>query len=75
MKILFIITASVAIKKCHEILTNLTKKNIFIDCIITNNAKKIYKIKEFKKIIKGKVYTDNSEKNNKGEIRKCCHIV
>ena len=41
MKILFIISASIAIKKCAEILEILSSKNISIDCIVTKNAKKM----------------------------------
>ena len=65
MKILFIITASIAIKKCNEILKELTSKKILIDCIITDKAKKMHDFNKLKKLISGKIYTDNSEKNNK----------
>ena len=43
MKILFIMTASIAIRKCSEILKQLTSNQISIDCIVTNNAKKMIK--------------------------------
>ena len=56
MKILFIITASIAIKKCNEIFQDLTSKKISIDCIITDNAKKIVNINEIKKNISGNIY-------------------
>ena len=65
MKILFIISASVAIKKCTEIFKNLSSKNISIDCIVTKNAKKIINLRELKKTISGKIYSDLDEKNNK----------
>ena len=65
MRILFIITASIAIQKCDEILEKLTNDNIIIDCIITDNAKKMKKVSIIKKIIKGKIYTNKSEKKNK----------
>ena len=65
MKILFIITASIAIKKCNEILKNLSLKNVNIDCIMTDNALKMVDIKKLKKNISGKIYTNKSEKNNK----------
>ncbi len=65
MKILFIVSASVAIKKCAEIFENLSSKNISIDCIVTNNAKKMIDLKELKKRISGKIYSDLDEKNNK----------
>ena len=65
MKILFIISASVAIKKCGEIFKNLSSKNISIDCIVTKNAKKMINLKELKKTISGKIYSDLDEKNDK----------
>ena len=65
MKILFIITASIAIKKCNEILKELSLNKIKVDCILTDNALKMTDIKKLKKIIMGKVYTNKSEKNNK----------
>ena len=65
MRILFIVTASIAIKKCNEIFKKLTLNQIYIDCIITDNAKKMTNIKDLQKIIKGKIYTNSSEKNNK----------
>ena len=46
MKILFIISASIAIKKCSGILRHLSSQKIFIDCIVTNNAKKMININE-----------------------------
>ena len=65
MKILFIISASIAIKKCSEILKHLSSQKIFIDCIVTNNAKKMIDLKDIKKNIKGQVYFDSSETKNK----------
>ncbi len=65
MKILFIISASVAIKKCGEIFKNLSSKKISIDCIVTKNAKKMINLKELKKTISGKIYSDLDEKKNK----------
>jgi len=65
MKILFIITASIAIKKCNEILKELSLNEIKVDCILTNNALRMTDIKDLKKIIRGKVYTNKSETNNK----------
>ena len=65
MKILFIISASIAVKKCAEICENLTSKNILIDCILTKNAKKMIDLKKLKKTISGKIYSDISEINNK----------
>ena len=65
MKILFIISGSIAIKKCEEIFEILSSKNISIDCIVTKNAKKMINLKKLKKIISGKIYSDVDEKNNK----------
>ena len=65
MKILFIISASIAIKKCTEILEILSSKNISIDCIVTKNAKKMMSIKKLKKTISGKIYSDLDELNNR----------
>ena len=65
MKILFIISGSIAIKKCGEIFEFLSSKNISIDCIVTKNAKKMIDLKKLKKTISGKIYSDVDEKNNK----------
>ena len=62
---LFIISASIAIKKCNAILKALSNQQIFINCIVTNNAKKMTDLEDLKKSIKGKIYSDSSEKNNK----------
>ena len=64
MNILFIISASIAIKRCNKILKQLSSNNNVINCILTDNALKMINIKEIKKNIKGKVYTNKSEKNN-----------
>ena len=40
MKILFIITGSIAISKSYDILKILKEKKIEINCILTNSAKK-----------------------------------
>ena len=64
MKILFIITASVAIKKCNEILKGLKLKGVTVNCILTDNAIKMINTNGLKKNIKGKIYTNKSEKNN-----------
>ena len=65
MKILFIISGSIAIKKCGEIFEFLSSKNISIDCIVTKNAKKMINLKKLKKTISGKIYSDVDEKNDK----------
>jgi len=65
MKILFIVTASIAITKCNEIFKKLTLNQIQIDCIVTDSAKKMMNLKELQKIITGKIFTNSSEKNKK----------
>ena len=65
MKILFIISGSVAITKCYDILESLKSFKIKIDCILTDNAKKITKISKLKKNILGKIYTDKDEVKQK----------
>ena len=65
MKILFVVTGSIAVKKCNEIFKNLTLSKIEIDCIITDNAKKMINLKILQKNITGKVYTNSSEKKNR----------
>ena len=65
MKILFIITGSIAIPKCYEILNALKKNYIEVNCIITNNAKKLLNTSKLINNILGKIYTDASEKRKK----------
>ncbi len=65
MKILFIISGSVAISKCYEILKALKDKKIEVDIILTNNAKKLSDLRKLKQNVIGKIYTDKSETNEK----------
>ena len=65
MKILLIITGSIAVSKCFEILDGLKKNKVKVSCIITNNAKKLLNINKLKKSISGKIYNDLSEKKKK----------
>ena len=65
MKILFIITGSIAVSKCYDILSALRKNKIEVNCLITNNAKKLLNTLKIKKNISGKIYTDTSEKKEK----------
>ena len=65
MKILFIITGSVAVSRCYEILEKLKKHKIDVDCVLTNNAKKLVNISKLRNYITGKIYTDISEKKRK----------
>ena len=50
MKVLFIITGSIAVSKCFEILDELKKNKVIINCIITNNAKMLFNTNKLKKI-------------------------
>ena len=65
MKLLFIITSSIAAIKSKKILEKLSNKNVYINCVVTENTKKIINHHKLKAVINGKVYTDKSEKNNK----------
>ena len=65
MKILFIITGSIAVSKCYYILSALKKNEIEVNCLITNNAKKLLNTLKIKKNISGKIYTEASEKKEK----------
>ena len=65
MKILFIITGSIAVSKCFEILDELKKNKVKVSCIISNNAKNLLNISKIKKSISGSIYTDASEKKEK----------
>ena len=65
MKILLIITGSIAAKKCINIIGMLIKNKIKIDCLITESAKKIVNTNLIKKSVNGKMYFNSSEKNNK----------
>lgn len=58
MNLLFIMTGSVALKKCKDILNVLKNEKVIVDCILTKNAKKMIDIKKIKKNILGKVYFD-----------------
>lgn len=65
MKILIIISASIAIKKMNLILKGLLKNKIIVNCILTENAKKMIDMKELKKNINGNIYFNKSEVNDK----------
>ena len=65
MKILFIITGSIAVYKCLDILDQLKKNKVIVECIITNNAKKLLKTNKLKKNLSGDIYIDASEKKEK----------
>ena len=65
MKLLFIITSSIAAIKSKKILEKLSNKNVYINCVVTENTKKIINHHKLKAVINGRVYTDKSEKNNK----------
>jgi len=65
VKVLFIITGSIAVSKCFEILDELKKNKLRVNCIITNNAKKLLNTKKLKKTLSGNIYTDESETKEK----------
>jgi phosphopantothenoylcysteine decarboxylase/phosphopantothenate--cysteine ligase len=65
VKILFIITGSIAVSKCFEILDELKKNKVKVSCIITNNAKKLLNTNKLKKSLSGNIYTDASETKEK----------
>ena len=69
MNLLFIMSASIAITKSKDILNSLKKKNVTVNCILTNNAMKMIDKKEIKKCIKGKLYYDSLESKKK------CYIL
>jgi len=61
MKLLFIISGSIAVKKCPIILKKLSDKKVHINCIITNSAKKMIDKKIIQKCIKGKIFDDYND--------------
>ena len=65
MKVLFIITGSIAVSKCFEILDELKKNKVIVSCIITNNAKKLLNTNKLKKSLSGNIYTEASETKEK----------
>ena len=65
MNLLLIISGSIAAKKNFKILKFLIKKRVFINCIVTDNAKKIIDLNLLNKSISGKIYYNTSEKKNK----------
>ena len=65
MKVLFIITGSIAVSKCLEILDQLKKHKVKVDCIITNNAKKLLNTNKLKKSLSGNIYIDANETKEK----------
>tara|TARA_B100001057_G_scaffold84095_1_gene79912 strand:- start:10913 stop:12094 length:1182 start_codon:yes stop_codon:yes gene_type:complete len=64
-KVLFIITGSIAAKRCLEIFRILKSNDIEISCILTKDAEKYVKIGEIKKYINNNIFSDKSEKKNK----------
>ncbi len=64
-KILMIITGSIAASKCGKIINHLNNNKIQVSCILTEEAKKYIKISDIKKLVKNRLFTDNSEKCNK----------
>ena len=71
MKILIVVTGSIAAVKCEEIIKNLQLNNFKVSCLFTANSLKIINFSKIKKLVFGKVYLDRSEINNKiAELRK-----
>ena len=60
-KILFLITGSIAAKKSFKVLKELKKNKIYVNCIVTDSAKKIIDKKDLKTKILGKVFYNFSE--------------
>ena len=65
MRIIFIISGSIAIIKCKSILQRLLNKGVYVDCILTRNACKMINVNSLQKIIKGSVFLDSSENKKK----------
>ena len=65
MKILIVVTGSIAAVKCEEIIKNLQLNNFKVSCLFTANSLKIINFSKIKKLVFGKVYLDRSEINNK----------
>ena len=65
MKILIVVTGSIAAVKCEEIIKNLQLNNFKVSCLFTANSLKIINFSKIKKLVFGKVYLDKSEINNK----------
>ena len=65
MKILFIISGSIAARKSLNVLNILKKKGVYTNCIVTENAKKMINLNSLKLAIEGKIYYNSSEKNKK----------
>jgi len=64
-KILLIITGSIAASRCEEVINLLHKKGVKVNCILTKEAKKYVKISDIKKLLKNRIFNDESEKKNK----------
>ena len=63
-KILIIITGSIAASKCYEIISLLNKK-YEVNCVLTKEAEKYIKLKNIKRVLKGRLYTEKAEIMNK----------
>ena len=64
-KILLIITGSIAASKCQKLIELLQNKEVKISCILTKEAKKYVKVSVIKKLLKNRIFTDETEKKNK----------
>tara|TARA_B100001057_G_scaffold414412_1_gene431486 strand:+ start:346 stop:1515 length:1170 start_codon:yes stop_codon:yes gene_type:complete len=64
-KILLIVTGSIAASRCKKIISLIHNNKIEVSCIMTEEAKKYLKISDIKKLLKDRIFTDESEKKNK----------
>ena len=64
-KILFVITGSIAAKKCKEIFQLVNKKGFQISCIMTEQAMSYVNLMEIKDYTQNRIFTDKSENKNK----------
>ena len=65
MKILFIISGSIAAKKSLNVLNILKNKGVYVNCIVTDSAKKIINLNSLNSSIKGRIYSNYSIKNKR----------
>ena len=64
-KILLIVTGSIAASRCKKIISLIHNNKIEVSCIMTEEAKKYLKISDIKKLLKDRIFTDETEKKNK----------
>ena len=65
MRLLLIVSGSIAVKKSSELIKKFTAKNIKIDCIFTKSSLKLIKLMKIDSFKKCKIYSDKDLfKNN-----------